>query len=146
MGKKWVWVFSDSYVLTLCRPMMKATLRLHGFMKLDQLVSKVTWSPFWQRRRTGEWSNGDWPAYFSTTQNKKRKFTKRVGKMSHTACRAGRVSNTLFGNYIFVFLLNPLYTVYSSYKKQLIVPYAKRQIFISKMLFKCILKLPKGKI
>lgn len=29
------------YVLTLWRPMIKATLRLQGLTKLDQLVSKV---------------------------------------------------------------------------------------------------------
>lgn len=62
-----------TYVLTLCRPMMKATLRLQGLMKLDQLVSKVMWSPFWQRKRTGECSNGDCPAYFNTTQSMMRK-------------------------------------------------------------------------
>lgn len=30
-----------TYALTLCRPMMKATLRLQGLTKLDQLVSRV---------------------------------------------------------------------------------------------------------
>lgn len=52
-----------THVLTLCRPTMKATLRLQGLTKEDQLVSMVRYSPFRAHIRRGECSKGcpaDW--------------------------------------------------------------------------------------
>lgn len=54
---------SSTHVLTLCRPTMKATLRLQGLTKEDQLVSMVRYSPFRAHIRRGECSKGcpaDW--------------------------------------------------------------------------------------
>lgn len=45
---------SFTYVLTLCLPIIKETFRLHGLMKLDQLVSRVTYSPFLVQNLIGE--------------------------------------------------------------------------------------------
>lgn len=44
----------STHTLTLCLPMMKEIFLLHGLMKLDQLVSRVTYSPFRARNRMGE--------------------------------------------------------------------------------------------
>lgn len=54
-----------TYMRTLCLPMTKETLRLHGLTKLDQLLSTVMYSPFLAKKRIEEWSNG-WPAYCKT--------------------------------------------------------------------------------
>lgn len=43
-----------THSLTLCLPMMKEIFLLQGLMKLDQLVSSVTYSPFRARNRSGE--------------------------------------------------------------------------------------------
>lgn len=43
-----------TYILTLCRPMMKEIFLLQGLMKLDQLVSSVMYSPLRARNRRGE--------------------------------------------------------------------------------------------
>ena len=48
----------STHTLTLCLPMMKEIFLLHGLMKLDQLVSRVTYSPFRARNRMGEESKG----------------------------------------------------------------------------------------
>lgn len=50
---------------TLCLPITKDTLWLQGLTKLDQLVSRMTYSPFRAQNRTDEWSNGC-PAYCRT--------------------------------------------------------------------------------
>lgn len=39
---------------TLCLPMTKETLRLQGLTKLDQLVSRVMYSPFFAQKRIEE--------------------------------------------------------------------------------------------
>lgn len=61
--KKWTKIVT--YMRTLCLPMTKETLRLHGFTKLDQLLSMVMYSPFLAKKRIEEWSNG-WPAHCKT--------------------------------------------------------------------------------
>lgn len=43
-----------TYMRTLCLPMTKETLRLHGFTKLDQLLSTVMYSPFLAKKRMEE--------------------------------------------------------------------------------------------
>lgn len=47
-----------THMRTLCLPMTKETLRLHGLTKLDQLLSTVTYSPFLVKKRMEEWSKG----------------------------------------------------------------------------------------
>lgn len=57
-----VWYFSGSEVVTdvrtLWRPTMKATLRLQGLTKEDQLVSMVRYSPLRAHILKGAYSNG----------------------------------------------------------------------------------------
>lgn len=43
-----------THMRTLCLPMTKETLRLHGLTKLDQLLSTVTYSPFLVKKRMEE--------------------------------------------------------------------------------------------
>lgn len=43
-----------THMRTLCLPMTKETLRLHGFTKLDQLLSTVMYSPFLAKKRMEE--------------------------------------------------------------------------------------------
>lgn len=54
---------------TLCLPITKETLRLQGLTKLDQLVSKMMYSPFLAQNLMDEWSNG-WPAHWRTAEEK----------------------------------------------------------------------------
>lgn len=46
--------------------MINTTFLLHGFTKLDQLVSTMMQSPFWVQNLMGECSKGGWPANFRT--------------------------------------------------------------------------------
>lgn len=55
---------------TLCLPITKETLRLQGLTKLDQLVSRMMYSPFRAQKRMDEWSNGC-PAYWRTAEKAK---------------------------------------------------------------------------
>jgi len=54
---------------TLCVPMTKETLRLQGLTKLDQLVSRMMYSPFRAQNRKDVWSKG-WPADCRTTRER----------------------------------------------------------------------------
>lgn len=54
---------------TLCLPITKETLRLQGLTKLDQLVSKMMYSPFLAQNLMDEWSNGC-PAHWRTAEEK----------------------------------------------------------------------------
>lgn len=47
-----------TYVRTLWRPTMNATLRLQGLTKEDQLVSMVRYSPLRAHILNGAYSNG----------------------------------------------------------------------------------------
>lgn len=48
----------STHMRTLWRPMTKDTLRLQGLTKLDQLVSRVMYSPLRVQKRMEEWSKG----------------------------------------------------------------------------------------
>lgn len=71
---------------TLCLPMTKETLRLQGLTKLDQLVSRMIYSPLRAQNLMDEWSNG-WPAYWRTAEKaKKKKMTKPDYKYGQITC------------------------------------------------------------
>lgn len=76
----------NAYIRTLCLPITKDTLRLQGLTKLDQLVSRMMYSPFRAQNRMDEWSNGC-PAYWRT-EGKAQKYSQiTVGTDFLCRCR-----------------------------------------------------------
>lgn len=80
------WFKSTTHMRTLCLPMTKETLWLHGLTKLDQLVSRITYSPFCAQNLMDEWSNG-WPAYWRTAEEPKHQTVGADTLKAFTICQ-----------------------------------------------------------
>lgn len=83
--------YSETHMRTLCLPITKETLRLQGLTKLDQLVSRVMYSPFRAQNRTDEWSNGC-PAYWRTIE---RQITRQLVDDGEVFCNSTQSFNWL---------------------------------------------------